>query len=100
MVFVVVGIFFFVFVLGVIGSWLGYVIVIVMVFIGSLLIIFLVYWLVSSKGYIFVVMMLLVGVAIIVLGGVFIGLMIYFFDEDELCDIIFWILGSLGGANW
>jgi iron complex transport system permease protein len=100
MVFAVAGILFSASVLGVLGSWLGYATVTVMAFTGSLLTTFLVYWLASSKGYTSVVTMLLAGVAITALGGALTGLMTYFSDEDELRDITFWTLGSLGGANW
>ncbi len=100
MVFAVAGILFSTSVLGVIGSWLGYATVTMMAFTGSLLTTFLVYWLASSKGYTSVVTMLLAGVAITALGGALTGLMTYFSDEDELRDITFWTLGSLGGANW
>lgn len=100
MVFAVAGILFSASVLGVLGSWLGYATVTVMAFTGSLLTTFLVYWLASSKGYTSVVTMLLAGVAITALGGALTGLMTYFSNEDELRDITFWTLGSLGGANW
>ena len=100
MVFAVAGILFSATVLGALGSWLGYATITVMAFTGSLLTTFLVYWLASSKGYTSVVTMLLAGVAITALGGALTGLMTYFSDEDELRDITFWTLGSLGGANW
>ena len=100
MVFAVAGILFSASVLGVLGSWLGYATITVMAFTGSLLTTFLVYWLASSKGYTSVVTMLLAGVAITALGGALTGLMTYFSNEDELRDITFWTLGSLGGANW
>jgi iron complex transport system permease protein len=100
MVFAVAGILFSTTVLGALGSWLGYATVTVMAFTGSLLTTLLVYWLSSSKGYTSVVTMLLAGVAVTALGGALTGLMTYFSSEDELRDITFWTLGSLGGANW
>ena len=100
MVFAVAGILFSTSVLGALGSWLGYATITFMAFTGSLLTTFLVYWLASKNGHTSVVTMLLAGVAVTALGGALTGLMTYFSDEDELRDITFWTLGSLGGANW
>jgi iron complex transport system permease protein len=47
-----------------------------------------------------VVVMLLTGVAITALGFAVMGLLIYLSKEEELRDLTFWNLGSLGGATW
>lgn len=44
--------------------------------------------------------MLLSGIAINALCGAFTGLMIYVADNEQLRNITFWTLGSLGGASW
>jgi iron complex transport system permease protein len=46
------------------------------------------------------VIMLLTGVAITALGFAVMGLLIYLAKEEELRDLTFWNLGSLGGATW
>src|SRR5690606_17689185 len=47
-----------------------------------------------------VIMMLLSGVAITALGFAVMGLLIYISKEEQLRDLTFWNLGSLGGASW
>jgi iron complex transport system permease protein len=44
--------------------------------------------------------MLLAGIAINALCGAFTGFMTYIADNEQLRDITFWTLGSLGGASW
>ncbi|MFD2940253.1 FecCD family ABC transporter permease [Flavobacterium notoginsengisoli] len=44
--------------------------------------------------------MLLAGIAINALAGALTGLLTYTADEQQLRTITFWMLGSLGGANW
>ena len=44
--------------------------------------------------------MLLAGIAINALAGAGTGLMIFIADDDQLRDLTFWTLGSLGGATW
>lgn len=44
--------------------------------------------------------MLLAGIAINALCGAAIGMMTYVATDDQLRDITFWSLGSLGRANW
>jgi len=47
-----------------------------------------------------VVVMLLAGVAISAMAGAITGFLIYLTDEEELRNLTFWTLGSLGGATW
>lgn len=69
-------------------------------FVGALLTTALVYRLAAGRGRLNVATMLLAGIAIAALAGAFTGLLIYQSDENQLRDITFWSLGSLGGANW
>lgn len=69
-------------------------------FIGSFITMSLVYKISTSSGKTNVVMMLLSGVAITALGFAVMGLLIYISKEEQLRDLTFWNLGSLGGASW
>jgi iron complex transport system permease protein len=69
-------------------------------FVGALLTTGLVYRLAAGRGRLNIATMLLAGIAIAALAGAITGLMIYQSDENQLRDITFWSLGSLGGANW
>lgn len=69
-------------------------------FIGALVTTFAVYRISSSKGKTNVVIMLLAGVAISALGFSFTGFLIYISKDEQLRDLTFWNLGSLGGATW
>ncbi len=67
---------------------------------GSLLSTGLVYRLATYNGQTRIGAMLLAGVALTALGGAIVGLFSYLATEDELRDITFWTLGSLGGVGW
>lgn len=69
-------------------------------FIGSFIAMSLVYRISTSNGKTNVVMMLLSGVAFSAFGFAIMGLMIYLSKEEQLRDLTFWNLGSLGGASW
>jgi iron complex transport system permease protein len=69
-------------------------------FIGSFITMSMVYKISTSNGKTNVVMMLLSGVAITALGFAVMGLLIYISKEEQLRDLTFWNLGSLGGATW
>jgi len=60
----------------------------------------LVYRLSTNKGRTNVATMLLAGIAINAMAGALIGFMIFMADDDQLRDLTFWTLGSLGGAMW
>ncbi|PWN08028.1 heme ABC transporter permease [Rhodohalobacter mucosus] len=60
----------------------------------------LVYRLSTSRGRTNVATMLLAGIAINAMAGALIGFMIFLADDDQLRDLTFWTLGSLGGAMW
>ena len=72
----------------------------IMAFLGALGTMILVYRISTQNGRTNVVMMLLSGVAITALGFAMMGLLIYFSKEDQLRDLTFWNMGSLGGASW
>lgn len=40
------------------------------------------------------------GLAVNAVGGAAVGFLTFAADEDQLQDIVFWMLGSLGGATW
>lgn len=60
----------------------------------------LVYQFSKTEGKPNVATMLLAGIAINALAGALTGLLTYTADEQQLRTITFWMLGSLGGANW
>ncbi|OYQ34436.1 iron ABC transporter [Flavobacterium cyanobacteriorum] len=72
----------------------------IMAFAGALLTMMLVYRISTSGGKTNVVVMLLSGVAITALGFAITGFLIYISKEEQLRDLTFWNLGSLGGATW
>lgn len=69
-------------------------------FIGALGAISMVYSIASGGGKTNVVIMLLAGVAISSLGFALVGFMTYLAKDDQLRDLTFWNLGSLGAATW
>lgn len=69
-------------------------------FIGALGAISLVYTIASGNGRTNVVVMLLAGVAISSLGFALVGFMTYLAKDEQLRDLTFWNLGSLGAATW
>lgn len=72
----------------------------IMAFLGALITMMMVYRMSTIGGKTNVVVMLLTGVAITALGFAVMGLLIYTSKEEELRDLTFWNLGSLGGASW
>lgn len=71
-----------------------------MAFVGSLLTMVLIYRISTQGGRTNVVLMLLTGVAVTALGFAVMGLLIYIAKDEQLRDLTFWNLGSLGGASW
>lgn len=69
-------------------------------FIGALLTMLLVYRISTTQGKTNVVIMLLTGVAVTALGFAVTGFLIYLSKDEQLRDLTFWNLGSLGGATW
>lgn len=69
-------------------------------FLGAGLSTWLVYKISLYEGKPHIGTMLLAGVAINALAGSLTGLVSFMSDEQQLRSITFWMLGSLGGANW
>lgn len=71
-----------------------------MAFVGALFTMLLVYRMSTTNGKTNVVVMLLTGVAVTAMGFAIMGFLIYTSKEEQLRDLTFWNLGSLGGATW
>ena len=69
-------------------------------FTGGVLTTLLIYKLSSVGGRTRVATMLLAGIAINAIAGAGIGMMVFIANDDQLRDITFWSLGSLGRASW
>ncbi len=69
-------------------------------FAGGALATVVVYRLATAGGRTSVATMLLAGIAINAVAGAGTGLMTFIADDDQLRDLMFWTLGSLGGATW
>lgn len=100
MVFIVIGIVTLQPLMAVIGSYGGFFALTALGFLGGLLTTWIVYRLATVGNKTYVATMLLAGVAISALAGAVTGLFTYFSSEDQLRDITFWTLGSLGAARW
>lgn len=72
----------------------------VFTFLGALLTTLLVFTLSLRKGRSDVATMLLAGIAINALAGAVTGFLTFLANDEQLRDLTFWTLGSLGGANW
>jgi len=82
------------------SDWLGAFLLPAAAFAGGVLATVIVYRLATREGQTSVTTMLLAGIAINALAGAGTGLMIFIADDDQLRDLTFWTLGSLGGATW
>ena len=78
------------------GTWP----LILMAFGGGLVVTALIYALALGEGGTRVGIMLLAGIAINALAGAGIGLLSYIATDEQLRNLQFWMLGSLGGAHW
>ncbi len=83
-----------------INSLLGSFTLSLFAFLGSCLTAFLVYQLSRAGGGSSVTTMLLAGIAINALVLAIVGLLTALSTDDQLRNITFWNLGSLGGATW
>jgi len=82
------------------SEWLGAFLLPAAAFTGGVVATFVVYRLATREGQTSVTTMLLAGIAINALAGAGTGLMIFIADDDQLRDLTFWTLGSVGGATW
>lgn len=81
-------------------EYVHYMLLSVSAFIGALLVMFLVYNISFKDGKTHVLIMLLAGVAISALAEAITGYLTFISDDEQLRDLTFWRLGSLGAANW
>jgi iron complex transport system permease protein len=78
----------------------GYYALAIAAFIGACITTFVVYRLAVGNGRADITTLLLAGIAINALAGSFTGLLTYISTDQQLRNITFWSLGSLGGASW
>ncbi len=72
----------------------------IVTFAGTCLTTLLIYQFSRSGGKTIVTTMLLAGVAVNAVCSSITGFMIYTANDQQLRDVTFWMLGSLGGASW
>lgn len=82
------------------SNLLGYYLLAFGAFAGAGLAAMLVYQISRTDGRSNVATMLLAGIAVNALAGALTGLITYLANEQQLRNITFWMLGSLGGATW
>ncbi|MEM1046079.1 MAG: iron ABC transporter permease [Pseudomonadota bacterium] len=68
--------------------------------IGGLLTTWALYRIATRHGQTSTATMLLAGIAIAALAGALSGILVYVSTDQQLRDLTFWSLGSLGGATW
>jgi iron complex transport system permease protein len=78
------------------GSWT----LVLMAFLGGLGVTWLIYTLSQGEGGTRVGQMLLAGIAVNALAGAGLGLLNYLATDEQLRNLQFWLMGSLGGARW
>lgn len=78
------------------GSWT----LVLMAFAGGLSVTVLIYLLSRGEGGTRVGLMLLAGIAVNALAGAGLGLLSFLATDEQLRNLQFWLLGSLGGARW
>lgn len=85
---------------GVLTVVFGYYALSAAAFTGACLACFVVYRIAMKNGKADITALLLAGIAINALAGSFTGLLTYLATDEQLRNITFWSMGSLGGANW
>jgi iron complex transport system permease protein len=78
------------------GSWT----LVLMAFGGGLAVTVLIYLLSHGEGGTRVGLMLLAGIAVNAMAGAGLGLLNFLATDEQLRNLQFWLLGSLGGARW
>ncbi|MCG2587990.1 FecCD family ABC transporter permease [Rhodohalobacter sulfatireducens] len=81
-------------------EFLGSALLPIAAFVGGISATVVVYRLSTTNGKTNVATMLLAGIAINAMAGAILGFMIFLSNDDQLRDLTFWTLGSLGGAMW
>lgn len=82
------------------ASWMGLFAQNLVTFIGASLAVIIAVLLSNRSGNLSIMTLLLVGIALNALGGAVTGLMTYLSNDDQLRNLIFWLMGSLGSATW
>ncbi len=85
---------------GSLGAYLHSFILPLAAFVGALLAAGTVYAIARRNGRSDKATMLLAGIAVNAAASSGTGLLVYISDSEELKSLTFWIMGSLGGANW
>jgi len=80
--------------------YMGYYALAIVSFLGALLTTTVLYKFSVRKGRTSITTLLLMGIAINALIGALVGLFTFIANDEELRNITFWNLGSLGGASW
>ena len=69
-------------------------------FLGSLAAAVVIQAIASRDGRVSVVAMLLGGIAVTGFAGAFVGFLVFLSSDQQLRELAFWTLGSVGGATW
>jgi iron complex transport system permease protein len=85
---------------GFVASWFGSFSIAVAAFTGGLVTTIAVYRIATRHGQTSVATMLLAGIAVNALCAAGTGSLVLLSNENQLRDLSFWTLGSLGGATW
>jgi len=86
--------------LGILGDGLLLYLLPLSAFGGGLIATLLVYRIARREGRTDIATMLLAGIAVNAIAGGGIGFLIFLSNDQQLRDLNFWLLGSLGGAGW
>lgn len=81
-------------------DYFGYYALAFAAFLGATITTWLVYRLSMRNGKADITTLLLAGIAINALAGSFTGFLVYLANDEQLRNITFWSMGSLGGASW
>jgi iron complex transport system permease protein len=82
------------------SNFFGYYLLAFGAFAGAAVTAFIIYRISKHKGRPDITTMLLAGIAVNALAAALTGLITYLATEQQLRNITFWLLGSLGGATW
>lgn len=82
------------------GNEYGYYVLAIAAFAGAFITTLTVYRLAMHNGKTVITALLLMGIAINAIAFAFTGLLTYLSNDEQLRNITFWSLGSLGGASW
>jgi iron complex transport system permease protein len=69
-------------------------------FLGALVAIVVIFATARGHGRADVLTLILTGIAVSVIASAVTGMLTYFASDEELRGIVFWTLGSVGGATW